>query len=386
MRRGGERRDGTLGRSRGSAAARRSRPTRSTRPGAACSSRTTSPLDVRHLVRALASIRMTDRVWAGEASSSVAAADCLRLAEIVFGGADAIAAEPVVFANCNVNSPLRFDVRMLEGIVAYAARGAGRDRDAVPADGRDGAGVGAGGARAADRRGARGHRAGAARPARRAVRDGVVPLDTDMKNGSPAFGGPESAFGLHASGPDRAAPRAALALGRRHAHGEPGDRLPGRLRVHEHAAVGVPRRRQRRAGSRPAGSRAASSPRSRSSSPTARCSTSCCASSRRSRWTRRASPSAPTSRSATAATSSAPSTRSSASASASGGRRSRRPTTSTAGRAAARSTTPRAPRRAWRELLESYERPPLDDAIEEELVEFVERRAVELGDPAAASR
>ena len=41
----------------------------------------------------------------------------------------------------------------------------------------------------------------------------------------------------------------------------------------------------------------------------------------------------------------------------------------------------------WKELLESYEAPPLDDAIEAELVEFVEfvefveRRAVELGDP-----
>ena len=34
-----------------------------------------------------------------------------------------------------------------------------------------------------------------------------------------------------------------------------------------------------------------------------------------------------------------------------------------------------------REILDSYARPPLDDAIEEELVEFVERRAVELGDP-----
>ena len=37
--------------------------------------------------------------------------------------------------------------------------------------------------------------------------------------------------------------------------------------------------------------------------------------------------------------------------------------------------------RRWQELLETYERPPLDEAIEEELVEFVERRAVELGDP-----
>jgi trimethylamine:corrinoid methyltransferase-like protein len=34
----------------------------------------------------------------------------------------------------------------------------------------------------------------------------------------------------------------------------------------------------------------------------------------------------------------------------------------------------------WRELLESYERPQLDDAIDEELVEYVERRAAELGD------
>ena len=32
-------------------------------------------------------------------------------------------------------------------------------------------------------------------------------------------------------------------------------------------------------------------------------------------------------------------------------------------------------------MLESYEQPPLDEAIEEELVEFVETRAAELGDP-----
>jgi trimethylamine:corrinoid methyltransferase-like protein len=32
-------------------------------------------------------------------SSTAAAEDCLRLAEILFGGAEAIAAEPVLFAN-----------------------------------------------------------------------------------------------------------------------------------------------------------------------------------------------------------------------------------------------------------------------------------------------
>jgi trimethylamine--corrinoid protein Co-methyltransferase len=35
----------------------------------------------------------------------------------------------------------------------------------------------------------------------------------------------------------------------------------------------------------------------------------------------------------------------------------------------------------WKAMLETYERPPLDDAVEEELLEFVERRASELGDP-----
>src|SRR5207253_2189134 len=78
------------------------------------------PLDVRHLVRALASIRLTDRVWAGEPSSDFAAEDCLRLAEIVFGELESA---PVLFANCNVNSPLRFDSRMLEGILGYSAAG-----------------------------------------------------------------------------------------------------------------------------------------------------------------------------------------------------------------------------------------------------------------------
>lgn len=158
------------------------------------------PLDVRHLVRTLASIRLTDRVWAGEPSSDVAAEDCLRLAEIVFGGREEIEETPVVFANCNVNSPLRFDSRMLEGILGYAAAGqavivtpfllmgamapvsvpAALVQQTVEA------------------------LAGIAlvqlvRPGTPCVLGSFL-SSTDMKNGSPAFGGPESAFGLYASG------------------------------------------------------------------------------------------------------------------------------------------------------------------------------------------
>jgi trimethylamine---corrinoid protein Co-methyltransferase len=158
------------------------------------------PLDVRHLVRALAAIRLTDRVWAGEPSSESTANDCLELASIVFGGRDAIEAEPVLFANCNVNSPLRFDLRMLEGILTYAAAGqavivtpfllmgamapvsvpAALVQQTVEA------------------------LAGIAlvqlvRPATPCV-IGSFLSSTDMKSGSPAFGGPESAVGLYASG------------------------------------------------------------------------------------------------------------------------------------------------------------------------------------------
>jgi trimethylamine--corrinoid protein Co-methyltransferase len=158
------------------------------------------PLDVRHLVRSLAAIRLTDRVWGGEPSSEAAAADCLRLAEIVFGGRESIEREPVLFANCNVNSPLRFDSRMLEGILNYAAAGqavivtpfllmGAMAPVSVPAalvqqmvEALAGIAL-----------------VQLVRPGTPCVLGSFLSA-TDMKSGSPAFGGPESALGLYASG------------------------------------------------------------------------------------------------------------------------------------------------------------------------------------------
>jgi trimethylamine--corrinoid protein Co-methyltransferase len=158
------------------------------------------PLDVRHLVRALAAIRLTDRVWSGEPSSEMAARDCIRMAEIVHGGRAAIENEPVMFANVNVNSPLHFDVRMLEGLFTYAE--AGQAIIVTPFL-------------------LMGAMAPVSAPAAlvqqsvealsgialaQLVRPGVPCVlgsflsATDMKTGSPSFGGPESAFGLYASG------------------------------------------------------------------------------------------------------------------------------------------------------------------------------------------
>src|SRR4051794_38254316 len=158
------------------------------------------PLDSRHLVRALAAIRLTDRVWSGEPSSEAAATDCIRMAEIVFGGREAIEAAPVLFANCNVNSPLRFDSRMLEGILNYAAAGqavivtpfllmGAMAPVSVPAalvqqNVEALAGIAL---------------VQLVRPGTPCVLGSFLSA-TDMKSGSPAFGGPESALGLYASG------------------------------------------------------------------------------------------------------------------------------------------------------------------------------------------
>jgi trimethylamine--corrinoid protein Co-methyltransferase len=158
------------------------------------------PLDVRHLVRALAAIRLTDRVWSGEPSAEFAARDCLQMAAIVHGSLEAIAERPAIFANVNVNSPLHFDVRMLEGLLTYAE--AGQAVIVTPFL-------------------LMGAMAPVSTPAALAqqttealagialaqlVRPGVPCVmgsflsSVDMKSGSPAFGGPESAFGLYASG------------------------------------------------------------------------------------------------------------------------------------------------------------------------------------------
>ena len=155
------------------------------------------PLDSRHLLRALAAVRLTDRVWAGEPSSEAAARDCIRMIEIVHGGLDS---DPVVFVNVNVNSPLRYDVRMLEGLIAYAEAGqavivtpfllmGAMAPVSVPAAlVQQTVEVLAGVALAQ-----------LVRPGAPCVMGSFL-SSTDMQSGSPAFGGPESAVGLYASG------------------------------------------------------------------------------------------------------------------------------------------------------------------------------------------
>ena len=158
------------------------------------------PLDSRHLLRALSSIRLTDRVWAGEPSSGEAAADCLRMAEIVHGTDVLHGDAPVIFANCNVNSPLRFDARMLDGILNYGAAGQAIIITPFLLMGA----MAPVSTPAALVQQTLESLAGVAlvqlvRPGTPCVMGSFL-SSTDMKTGSPAFGGPESAFGLYASG------------------------------------------------------------------------------------------------------------------------------------------------------------------------------------------
>jgi trimethylamine--corrinoid protein Co-methyltransferase len=158
------------------------------------------PLDVRHLLRGLAATRLTDRVWSGEPSSERAARDCIRMAEIIHGGRAAIEAQPVLFGNVNVNSPLRFDVSMLEGLFGYADA---RQAVLVTPFLLMGA-MAPVSAPAALVQQTTEALAGIAlvqlvRPGTPCIMGSFLST-TDMKSGSPAFGGPESAFGLYASG------------------------------------------------------------------------------------------------------------------------------------------------------------------------------------------
>ena len=160
-----------------------------------------TPLDSRHLDMVLALQTLSDKAYMGSVTSGPNAADTIRMTEILLGGRESIEKTPGVISLINVNSPLRFDDRMLAAMFEYVPRQPARDHHAVPADGRDVAGLDPRDARPAARRGAHGHRA------RRSSSNPGCPVilgsflsNTDMQSGSPALGTPESAIGLLCTG------------------------------------------------------------------------------------------------------------------------------------------------------------------------------------------
>lgn len=78
------------------------------------------PVPVRHLDKAATQFLLSDKALTAAAHGRDVANDYVELAAIVFGGLDNIQEEPVFASIVNANSPLRFDERMLGGLITYA--------------------------------------------------------------------------------------------------------------------------------------------------------------------------------------------------------------------------------------------------------------------------
>ncbi len=80
-----------------------------------------APLDSRHLDMLYATFTLTDKIFQGNVVSGVNARDTLAMSDIVFGGRENIEQTPVSFSLINCNSPLRWDDRMLDAQFEYTA-------------------------------------------------------------------------------------------------------------------------------------------------------------------------------------------------------------------------------------------------------------------------
>jgi trimethylamine--corrinoid protein Co-methyltransferase len=81
------------------------------------------PLDSRHLDMVYALQTLSDKPYMGSVTSGPNAADTIRMGEILFGGREAIERTPVSISLINVNSPMRYDDRMLGALMEYARAG-----------------------------------------------------------------------------------------------------------------------------------------------------------------------------------------------------------------------------------------------------------------------
>src|SRR2546423_4801899 len=81
------------------------------------------PLGTRHLDMVYSHLRWTDKPFMGSVISSENARDTIEMASIVFGGRESIEKTPAVISLINVNSPLRYDDRMLGALLEYSDAG-----------------------------------------------------------------------------------------------------------------------------------------------------------------------------------------------------------------------------------------------------------------------
>src|ERR671920_1780675 len=158
------------------------------------------PLDSRHLDMVLALQTLSDKPYMGSVTSGPNAADTIRMTEILLGGREALESTTATLSIINVNSPLRYDDRMLSAMLEYVrARQAvmitpfllmgAMSPVAIPATLAQQLAEALSGIALAQ----------LVRPGTPVVMGSFL-SNTDMQSGSPSFGTPESGIGLLCTG------------------------------------------------------------------------------------------------------------------------------------------------------------------------------------------
>ena len=159
-----------------------------------------TPLDSRHLNMVYALQTLTDKPYMGSVTSGPNAADTVAMGEILFGSREAIEETPVSISLINVNSPLRYDDRMLAAMLEYVRAGqpvvitpfllmGAMSPVSIPAALTQQMAEALAGIALAQ----------LLRPGTPVI-FGSFLSNTDMQSGSPSFGTPESAVGLLCTG------------------------------------------------------------------------------------------------------------------------------------------------------------------------------------------
>lgn len=158
------------------------------------------PLDSRHLDMVYALQSLSDKAYMGSVTSGPNAADSIRMTEILLGGREAIERTPGIVGLINVNSPLRYDDRMLGAMMEYCRAGqpliitpfllmGAMSPVSIPASLAQQLAEALAGIALAQ----------LIRPGTPTI-FGSFLSNTDMQSGSPALGTPESAIGLLCTG------------------------------------------------------------------------------------------------------------------------------------------------------------------------------------------
>jgi trimethylamine---corrinoid protein Co-methyltransferase len=169
-------------------------------PGALSCEPNDRPIDSRHLDMQHSLLTLSDKPHMGSMTSGANARDSLAMAAIVFGSHEELEREPSSYAIVNVNSPMRYDERMLEVLLEYAAAGqvavitpfllmGAMSPVSIPATLVQQTAEALAGVALAQ----------LVRPGAPVILGSFL-SHTDMQSGAPGFGGPESILGLLCSG------------------------------------------------------------------------------------------------------------------------------------------------------------------------------------------